>query len=87
LLIDLADVCDWRGRTAKKLFLGYPTIAQGDPIVISSGAIVGHASDSSLTIGVQQPGLTFLSTPIGGFSPISARAPLVSMLALCPRPL
>jgi hypothetical protein len=86
LLIDLADVCDWRGRTANKLFLGYPTIAQGDPIVIASGSIVGHASDSSLTIGVQQPWLTFLSTPLGVLANISS-CPLVSMLALCPRPL
>jgi hypothetical protein len=49
------------------MFLGYPAVAQGDPIVISSGVIVGNPSDSSLLIGVQQPGFSFVSTPIGGF--------------------
>ena len=48
-------------------FLAYPTGAQADPIVISSGTILGNPSVSQLAIGVQGPGFSFLSTPIGGF--------------------
>ena len=45
-------------------FLAYPTVAQADPIVISSGVILSAPGpSSSLVMNVQGPGFSFVSTP------------------------
>jgi hypothetical protein len=50
-------------------FLASPTVARADPIVISSGVIIGNAAVSELIMNVQGPGFSFVSGPFGLFLP------------------
>jgi PEP-CTERM motif len=54
-------------------FVAFPTVAQADPIVISSGWAVGNAAGTvkQLIMNVQGPEFSFLTSggPIGGFLP------------------
>jgi len=48
-------------------FLAYPPGARADPIAISSGVILAEPHISLFVMGVQGPGFSFVSTPIGEF--------------------